>query len=226
MCAIPSRIIYLSYIAQRAASWRWPKSQSRLSPLAGSVAGHTRAYKGIQGHTRAYNTIQTVRLLESSPRPIIFRISANATHRYQDGVRPVSVCLPLWGWGWDGFKINKQWRKQTPETFNAYQGHLLTLTVAVAVESWQFMLDHFQCSNVPMFQCSNVPMFQCSNVPMYVKETEAHTFGHSAIRHQLQPQIQVLPRGECRECREQGTRETSHAQHILQPNMAHTHLPN
>jgi hypothetical protein len=37
-------------------------------------------------------------------------------------------------------------------------------------------------------------------------------------RHQLQPNIQVLPRGE------QGTRQTSHGQHTLQPSMAHTHL--
>jgi len=85
---------------------------------------------------------------------------------------------------------------------------------------WQWRWNRGNsCSTI-----SNVPMFQCSNVCQGDRGTHIRPFGHSAIRHQLQPQIQVLPRGECRECREQGTRETSHAQHILQPNMAHTHL--
>ena len=133
----------------------------------------------------------------SSPRPIIFRISANATHRYQDGasctssVRPVSVqcpCAPLGmgmdgdGWGW----IQDQQAVEEADARNvqclAYQGHLLyLLTLTVALESWQFMLDHFQCSNV----CQGD-----RGTPM---------------RHQLQPQIQVLPRlGESAQSRGQG----------------------
>jgi hypothetical protein len=134
------------------------------------IQGHTRAYKGIQ-----YNTDCTAPRVQSTPDHLSDKCQ-------RIGTKMVYVQCPCAcpfgdgdGWGWmdgDGFKINKQWRKQTPETFNAYQGHLLTLTVAVAVESWQFMLDHFQCSNVPMFQCSNVCQAD--------RGTHIRPFGHSA----------------------------------------------
>ena len=63
----------------------------------------------------------------------------------------------------DGFKINKQWRKQTPETFNAWP-----------TKATYFTYLHLQWRWNRGNSCSTI-----SNVPMYVKETEARPFGIS-----------------------------------------------
>jgi hypothetical protein len=169
MCAIPSRIIYLSYIAQRAASWRWPKSQSRLSPLAGSVAGHTRAYKGIQ-----YNTDCTAPRVQSTPDHLSDKCQRIGTKMVY--VQCPCACPFGDGDGMDS-RSTSSGGSRRPKRSMPTKATYLHL-------QWQWRWNRGNScstiSNVPMFQCSNVPMFQCSNVCQGDRGTHIRPFGHSA----------------------------------------------